>query len=154
MRKPQSGAELIRQALANAQTPEERKTAEDAAATVAREITAYLHRHWDEQGTGASREDPIAGACQFVIRELYAAATGIDITALGLGPSLPSKETPFEKELEVMRQRSAEIVSKNLPPNPSSVRRRIHGPCAEYSVVGRPLYVDVCRAGRASRSRR
>jgi hypothetical protein len=109
-----SGADLIRQALAVAQTDEQRKVAEQAAASAVREVTELLHRQRDEPAVAQLGAEPIVYACQRVIRELHAATSGITLTPADLSslPAAPRKR--YATALAKVGARAAEVVSRQL----------------------------------------
>ena len=113
-----TGADLVREAMRAADTPEEREAARGAAAEAANELRAQLRRYWNtERPRGGF--DPIAIAREHVIRELRAASIDATMRPPPHLEHLSEEERElFEKELESARERAATIVRRSLRPPP------------------------------------
>jgi hypothetical protein len=114
-----SGADLVRQALAAAKTPQEqaavRQAVDDAARAILGELDADPETEIEERNS-----DPIAIAREHAIRELRAAAAE---TTMRPPPRVTHFSLPelklFEAELESARRRAATTVRRSLRPPPA-----------------------------------
>jgi len=112
-----SGADLVRQALAAAKTPEEQDAVKQAVAEAALEILAQLHDD-PEIESEYPDSDPIAIARELAIRELRAAAVDTTMRPPRVTHLSLEQLEVFEAELESARKRAANTVRRSLRPPP------------------------------------
>ena len=113
-----TGAELVRQALAAAKTPEEQAAVRQAVTEAAQQIRRELDADLDTESE-YPETDPIAIARDHAIRELRAAAVDTTMRPPARASHLSLEElTMFEEELESVRQRAATIIRQSLRPPP------------------------------------
>jgi hypothetical protein len=110
-----SGADLLRLALADAKTPEDRRLVEQAAGAAAYEMLAVVHRRLNTESGESASLGPFIVAHQHVIWELEALATGSRASLLEFWSLASCPADLYADELQGAHRRSAELVSRHLP---------------------------------------
>ena len=112
-----SGADLVRQALAAAKTPEDQAAVRQAIAEAAQEIHAQQHDDTDTESEYPD-SDPIAIARDHAVRELRAAAVDSTMRPPRVTHLSWEELEMFQEELELARKRAAATVRRSLRPPP------------------------------------
>jgi len=112
-----SAADLVRQALAAAKTPEEQDAVREAVAEAAQEILAQLHDDPDTESEYPD-SDPVAIAREHAVRELRAAAADTTMRPPRVTHLSLEELEMFQDELELARERAATTVRRSLLPPP------------------------------------